>query len=339
MAFAINQAYTLPEIMRSKAPDGSAMHVIDVLSQSVPMVEEGYWERANGDTTHEMLRAVTEPTGTLVRYNEGTPNSVATTVPISEPLCRIEDRLQIDTRILEKAPDPVGYRREREAMHSRGLIKTFHNVVFSKTSGGVVYGDRGADLKSIDGLGKRYGAVAAGSVKSLGGAVASSMGSIWIVKHGPNGVMFTYPKTMNRTLTVQDMREQPAYDASGNRYEVVMTKMAWEFGLAVADPRAVKRLCNITFNNSANDFGGVNNASAVGEEALIDLIEGLPMGDTSGTAIYVGASMMAAFRKRINSKSNLFFTMESVWGRNQLTFQGIPIIRVDALAADESTIS
>ena len=338
MAFAINSAYTLPEIMRSKAPDGSAMHVIDVLSQKVPMVEEGYWERANGDTTHEMLRAVTEPTGTLVRYNEGTPNSVATTVPISEPLCRIEDRLQIDTRILEKAPDPVGYRREREAMHSRGLIKTFHNVVFSKPDGGV-YGDRGKDLKSIDGLGKRYGAVAAGSVKSNGGAVASSMASIWIVKHGPNGVMFTYPKTMNRTLTVQDMREQPAYDASGNRYEVVMTKMAWEFGLAVADPRAVKRLCNITFNNSANDFGGVNNASALGEEALIDLIEGLPMGDTSGTAIYVGASMMAAFRKRINSKSNLFFTMESVWGRNQLTFQGIPIIRVDALAADESTIS
>jgi len=337
MAFAINSAYTLPEIMRSKAPDGSAMHVIDVLSQNVPMVEEGYWERANGDTTHEMLRAVTEPTGTLVRYNEGTPNSVATTVPISEPLCRIEDRLQIDTRILEKAPDPVGYRREREAMHSRGLIKTFHNVVFSKPDGGV-YGDRGKDLKSIDGLGKRYGAVAAGSVKSNGGAVASSMASIWIVKHGPNGLMFTYPKTMSRTLTVTDMREQPAFDATGNRYEVVMTKFGWEFGLAITDPRAVKRLANITVSGIATDFGGADGTVVTAENSLIDLIEDLPMGDTSGVAIYVGPKVMASFRKRLNSKGNLFFTTEDVWGRKQLTFQGIPIIRVDTLAADEATV-
>jgi len=210
--------------------------------------------------------------------------------------------------------------------------------VFSKPDGGV-YGDRGKDLKSIDGLGKRYGAVAAGSVKSNGGAVASSMASIWIVKHGPNGLMFTYPKTMSRTLTVQDMREQPAYDASGNRYEVVMTKMAWEFGLAIADPRAVKRLCNITVSGAATDFGGADGTVVTAENSLIDLIEDLPMGDTSGVAIYVGPKVMASFRKRLNSKGNLFFTTEDVWGRKQLTFQGIPIIRVDTLAADESTIS
>ena len=335
MSFAIDKVYTLPEIMRSQGPNGSTLKLIDVLSQQVPIVEEAYWERANGDTTHEMLRVSSEPTGTLVRYNEGTPNSAATSVPIMEPMCRLEDRLQIDTRILDKAADPIEFRRSREATHFRGLIKTFHSTIFGKNG----YGARGADMRSIDGLTTRMNAIALNSVMSNGGAVAN-MASIWIIKWGTDGVFLTYPQNMSKMLSVTDLREQPAYDAAGNRYEVVMTKFGWDFGLNIADARAVKRLCNInvTPGSTVGSFGNDTNV-AKGEENMIDLIETLPMGDTSNTAIYVGPQVMAAFRKRFNAKGNLFFDQQDVWGRKQLTFQGIPVIRVDTLGADESTIS
>ena len=101
----------------------------------------------------------------------------------------------------------------------------------------------------------------------------------------------------------------------------------------------MKRLCNITVSNASTDFGGVSSASVQGEEALIDLLESLPGGDLSNTAIYCGPQIMAAFRKRLNSKSNLFFSTDSVWGRQQLTFQGVPIVRVDTLTATENAIS
>lgn len=333
MPFAINTAYTLPEILRSRAPDGSHMSMVDVLSANNPLLEEGYWEQANGDTTHETLRVVDEPTGTFVRYNEGTPNSAVSTVPVLEYLARLEDRLQIDIRALEKAPNPISYRREREAAHFRGLVKTFHKTIFAKDG----YGVRAADLKQIDGLATRYNAVAAGSVVSNGGS-GDELSSIWIIKHGVDGFQFLYPKSMDRTLKVDDLKIQPAYDASGNRYEVVMTRFAWEFGMNIADPRCVKRLANITaFGNNSFYQDGTNVLK--GEEALIDLIEALPKGDTSNTVIYCGPTVMTQFRKRMNAKTNMYFTQETVWGRPMLTFQGIPIKRVDVLTQDESAVS
>lgn len=334
MPFDIRTAYTLPEILRTKAPDGSHMAAIDVLSGQYPFIEEGYWEQANGDTTHEFVQMVSEPTGSLVRYNEGTALSVATTKNVTEFLARLEDRMQIDVRILEKAPDPVRYRMEREAAHARGMIKTFHKIMFAK--GG--YGSRGADLKDIDGLGTRFGKLVADQVVSNGGSGSGTLGSIWIIKHGPDAFFNIYPKNMQKILKQSDLKVQPAYDGSGNRYEVVMTKFEWEFGMGIGDPRAVKRLCNIAASGNHSFWQDGTNA-AKGEENLIDLIEALPNGDIANTAIYCGPKMMAQFRKRLNSKGNLYFTTEDVWGRPQLTFMGLPVIRVDTLDFDESTIS
>lgn len=340
MAFAINSAYTLPEILRASAPNGDHMTAVDVLSQSLPLINEGYWEQANGDTTHEFLRYATEAAGSFVRYNEGTANEAVSTKPVTEYLTRLESRLQIDTRILEKAADPVKYRREREAAHFRGLTKTFSKTIWAK--GG--YGVRGSDLKQIDGLGTRFSTLSQASadgtvlVSGNGGTGTSVLGSIWLVKHGMDGLFFIYPKNLSKALKETDLQVQPAYDASGNRYEVVMTKWEWEFGIGLADDRAVQRLCNITASG-ANSFFADTTTVQKGEYALIDMVSRLPNGSTDGAVFYAGKEMIAQIRKRLNDKSNMYFTMETVWGKPMLTFQGIPIVQDDTLAMNESTIS
>jgi len=335
MVFDVATVYTLPEILKQKAPDGSYMNIVDVISGRYPLLEEGVWTQANGDLFHEMVQAAVEPTGVPVRYNEGTPLSASVTKTVQEPIMTLEDRLQIDTRILRDQTDVVGFRMQREAMHFRGMLKTFHKIVFAKgaNAAGVPYGYMGSDMKQINGLSARYNALVADSVESAGGS-GSTLSSIWIVKWGIDGVQFLYPRTASRTIEVEDMRIQPAYDASGNRFEVVMTKFAFRFGLGIADPRAVKRLANIPLTGA----GSFNN-DATCEEKLIDLIEALPGGDTNGVVMYAGPKIMAQIRKRINSKSNMYFTEQNVWGRNMITFQDIPIVRVDTLEADESVIS
>ena len=84
MAFDIATEYTLPEVLRSKAPDGSHMVAIDVLSQPLPLMEEGYWVQANDETSHQFLRMTSEPVGSMVGYNEGAAFEAATTVPVTE---------------------------------------------------------------------------------------------------------------------------------------------------------------------------------------------------------------------------------------------------------------
>lgn len=331
MATEINKVYTLPEILKQRAPDGSIMPLIDVLSGKYPIIEEAYWEQANGDIVHEFAQVAYEPTGTPVRYNEGTALSASVAKTLREPLMTLEDRLQIDVRELEVAPDPVQFRIQREQVHFRGMIKTFHNIVFSKAG----YGDMGVDPRQIDGLSKRFNSIKADSVVSLPESpLGTTNSSIWVVKWGMDGVSLLYPSRIGNTLRIEDLRVQPAFDSQGRRFEAVMTKFSWTFGLKLGDPRAVKRLCNIPLTGT-----GSFNDGAAGEEALIDLIESLPGGDTTGVVIYVGPKIMAQIRKRINSKANLFFTEETVWGRNMITFQGIPVVRVDSLAADESVVS
>jgi hypothetical protein len=339
--------YTLPEVLRHKAPDGSYNPVIDVLSGKFPMIEEGYWVQANDDTSHEFIRMAYEPTGSLVRYNEGTAFESAVTTTIREQLARLESMLRIDTRVLEKAPDPVRYRHEMEAAHMRGMIKQWHKIVFGSrdSSSGPYYGDMGRDQKSINGLITRYNKLTTAAspvdnTRGLGASTSNKQSSLFLIKWGPQGIYFAYPRTVSRTLQVKDLKEQVVYDANSRPYTAVMTNFAWEFGLCVTDERAIQRLCNIgqTSDSATGSFGDDTDKEQ-GEKAMIDMIERLPNGDTSGCVFYAGPNLMANIRKRLNSKSNMFFTEQNVWGRNQLTFMDIPVVRCDALNVVEAVVS
>ena len=336
MSFTINEAYTLPDVLRTRAPNGKHMSAVDVLSGSYPLIEEMYQVEGNDVTSHEFLRTLSEPSGSLVRLNEGAPFSAANVIPVREQFARLEANAQVDERVLEKAPDPIRYRREREGMHFRGLIKQYHGIIFK--------GDMGADDKSINGLETRYNKLTAsagsvtGNVQSNGATTGTTNSSIWLLKHGPNEVFGIYPYGSSAGIMEEDWGRETAYDASGNPFKVYRTHWAWEFGLGIADERCVQRLCNISASGN-NSFFEDGTTVQRGERALIDMIKRLPEGNIDNCAFYCGPQMMGQFRKRLNDKSNLFFTVETVWGRQMLHFYGIPIIRVDTLTATESALT
>ena len=343
--FAVD--YTLPSVLRHKAPDGSYMEAIDVLSGKYPLLEEGYWIQANDDTSHEFVRTSYEPTGSLVRLNEGTAFEAAGTVGVKEQLARMESMMKIDMRVLEKSPDPVRYIQDMKAAHMRGMIKQWTKIMFASrdSASGPAYGDMDADPKSVNGLRKRMSALTTASspvdnVRGFGSSTANVQSSIWLVKWGPKGLFFLYPKTAERALRIHDLPgEQLVYDKNSKPYTAFVSNFAWEFGLGIGDERAVQRLANITVSGASTDFGGADGTSAAGENAMIDMIDRLPDGDPSGCVFYTGPAIMTAIRKRLNTKSNLFFTPETVWGRPQITFQGIPVVRCDALNPFEAVVS
>ncbi len=331
MPFALNQEYTLPEILRSEAPDGSYLPFADVLSQQVPLIEEGYWEQANDKTSHELLQVASEPTGTLTRINEGIPWEAVTTHPVREHLALLESMCRIDKRLVKKAPDPVRFRTDREKAHIRGMTKRFHDLVFFggyvDATTKAVSNTYSADPRGFDGLRRRFNAAVTGSCTD-GGGVTSTF-SMYIIKWGVDGTMLLHPSDVSKGVETDDLKEQMVYDASTNPYTAYVTRFGWQFGLGIADPRAAKRLGKV----NATVFP---DSSSAGENWLIDLIENLPNGDTSQAAIYAGPQMMACMRKRLNTKANTYFTLETVWERPQLTFQGLPVIRVDSLGFDEA---
>jgi hypothetical protein len=334
MAYAINTDYTLAEALRQKAPDGSFMPYIDVLSEAdAPLFEEGYWIEANDDTSHEFVQTVTEPSGNLVRLNEGAPYEVGTTKPVIEQLARMESNMFIDKRILERSPDPVRYRRERESMYVRGMKKSVARRLF----GSGTYGSQDLDVRDINGLSRRYPALVADSVVGNGATGSGTLGSIWIARHGLEWLFCLYPKTASKALQVNDHGEQKKLDANNYPYWGFETNFAWEFGMGIGDPRNVKRLCNIAPSGN-NSFWADGTNAAKGEEALIDLLEAMPGGDLNGLVMYACPKLIAQFRKRANSKGS-YFDFQDIWNRKMLSFQGVPVVRVESLSMNESTIS
>lgn len=336
----LSKVYTLPEILRATAPDGSYMPFIDILSGRYPMLEEAVWEQANDNSSHEFLQLASEPTGAPVRYNEGGPLEAVVTTPLREELMRIETNMQVDTRILRKSPNPAQYVRDRQAQYVKGLIKTMHKHAFSvgETAGAMNYGNKDADPKAINGLRKRYNSLSlVGNISNLGGATANAQSSMWLIKWGKQGVFFIHPNNAEQTITVDYKGEVPKYDASGNPYSVEWWNFAFEMGLGVADDRCVQRLCNI--NASGNGSFYEDAVATKGERLLIDMIERLPGGETDGCVLYAGPSVMPQIRKRINEKSNMYFNEQTIWGRKMLAFQDIPIVRVDALNALEPIVT
>lgn len=307
------------------------------------MVEESYWVQANEETSHEYLKTVSKPTGSLVRYNEGAPYEVSTDRSVREQLCRIEANLRVDVRELKKSANPGAYYREKEMRTMEGLAQTFHETLFSKNS----RGNMGTNPKDINGLGVRRpvsSAVAIGSetaattVVTMGGSTYGSLGSIWLIKHGPEGMFLLHPRTAGKTLEVQQFANVPQYDANGYPFWADASNFAWEFGMGITDDMAVQRLCNIEMTGN-NSFFADGTTVQKGEYALIDMIERLPQGNTDNAALYVGPRLMAQMRKRLNDKSNMNYNMQTVWGRPMLHFMDLPIIRVDVLTADEVATS
>ncbi len=319
MPFTINTAYTLAEILKSYDPQGRLHHIIDVFSDKRPIMEEGFWSEANDFTSHEMLQLVSKPTGKFMRLDEGYDREGVATKPVKEQLGSVGSMMEIDMRVLKKQTDPVGWRTERTKLHLRGMLENFNRKFY--------VGSSATDPKEVDGLCTRYNALGLANVKSLSGS--ANLYPVFVIKWGLDGAQLLYPKDGESTFKENDRGLVDLLDENGKPYPGYRSYFDLSYGIGVADDRCVQRLVNV-------DVTAIK-GTATFEEALIEVINNLPGLDNA--AIYVGRQVMTRIQQRLNSKSNLYFAAENVWGRMMPTFQGLPVIRDDALSTAESAVS
>jgi hypothetical protein len=211
------------------------------------------------------------------------------------------------------------------------------------------YGNPSTDPKQFLGLAPRYSSLSGSNntqnVITAGGSDATSNTSIYLVVWGDNTVYCPFPKGSAAGLIHEDLGEQTVYNSDGTRLQAYATRYQWKNGLVVKDWRYVVRICNI----DTDDLIAQATTQAPGAAtAIIKLmsralyrIPNMGMGRAAfymNRTVHSGLAIAALDKSQYVLKVNeglSQFGMPYSW----LSFQGVPLRRVDAIVNTEAVVS
>jgi hypothetical protein len=264
-------------------------------------------------------------------YGGVQPNR-STTAQITDNTGSLEAYAEVDKALADLNGNTAGFRLSEDRAHIEGMNQEFTSTLF--------YGNEGTEPEAFTGFAPRFNDTSSNNGENIitAGGAGSDNNSIWLVCWGPNTVHGIYPKGSIGGLQMEDKGQATIenIDGSNGRMEAYRTHYRWDCGLTVRDWRYVVRIPNI-------DLSDLTKNAASGAD-LIDLMtqatEQLPSLTMGRCVFYVSRKVRSFLRRQIMNKvANSTLTMDMVAGKLVTMFDGIPVRRVDALAANESAVS
>jgi len=320
----VSAQHTLAELAK-RTFNKETLDIANVLAKLSPVIKDAQWYEANGLTEHVHTRAAALASGTWRRINEGVVPDAAQTEQITEPICYLEDRSEIDELLLKLNPEPKKYRYEEDLLHLEGLAQQIETAFFNS--------DRSTDPDTPNGLAYRYTATSLSNVFGAGGT-GDDTHSAWMVKWGKNALHLVYPRN-SKTLGIQRNDKGLERVTTSTTTQAALYKWVTQFvfnmGIVVRDDRAVQRLANI--EPSGQSY-------IVNENYLIEMYNNIlvAFGDMSGVVLYVSSAVKTQLDIVAKDKPNLIHTMTDPFGKPVTAFWDIPI-RVSGNLTAETTIS
>lgn len=306
--------------------------IIEILNETNEMLDDAVWQEATGVTENITTVRSGLPTATWRRLNYGVQPSKSKTKQVSDTIGMLEAYAEVDKKLADLNGNTEAWRMSENRAFLEAMNQEFQRAV--------IYGDLVDDPAKIMGLAPRFNthdktkAENAINVIDAGGT-GSKLTSIWLVCWSPNTVYCTYPKGLTAGLQHQDLGEVTLDDANGGHYQGYRSHYEWNVGLVVRDWRYVVRIANIDVSSLKND--AASGADLV--DFMTDAIELLPNVKIGRPAFYCNRTISAFLRKQIRNAKNVNITMDQVAGKKVVSFDGIPVRRVDALEVGETVVS
>lgn len=336
MATITANALTLADLAKRQDSAGNIdPDIVEILNTSNEVVEDALWVECNDGSNHKTTVRSGLPSGTWRLLNYGVQPEKSTTVQVKDACGMLETYSKVDAQLVKMAKDKAAFRMSEDKPFIEGMTQNFINTLF--------YGSTAANPERFTGLAPRFaakfGTDAGENAENilLGGATAgtSNSTSIYLVNWASDAVHCIYPEGSVAGLQVRDLGEDTLSDGNGGEYQGFRTHYKWDCGLTVRDWRKVVRIANI-------DTAALTKNASSGAD-LIDLmvraIETLPTGTTGKLAFYCNRTVRSFLRRQIANKANVWLNMEEVAGKKALTFDGIPVRRVDQLTNTETAMA
>lgn len=323
---------TLIDLARASDPDGKIASIVEILNQTNEILDDMSWLEGNLPTGHRTTIRTGIPMPTWRKLYGGVQPNKGTTAQVTDSCGMMEAYAEVDKALADLNGNTSEFRLSEDRTHIEGMNQTLAQALF--------FANEATAPETFTGLAPRYNSSTAANGENVikGGGSGTDNTSIWLVCWGPNTVHGIVPKGSQAGLQMSDKGQVTIenVDGAGGRMEAYRTHYRWDCGLSVRDWRYIVRICNVDKSDLTK------NASAGAD--LIDLmtqaIEMIPSLGMGRPVFYCSRTIRSFLRRQIMNKTVAStLTMDSVAGKKVVAFDGIPVKRVDALAADEALVS
>jgi hypothetical protein len=244
-------AITVSDLAKTWDPDGKPARIVEILSQSNPILQDAMWVQGNLPTGTRTTVRTGLASATWRLFNQGVPVTKNTNAQIDEACGMLETWGEVDCALAKLNDNPAAFRQGENAGHLEGMNQEMAQTLF--------YGNQGTAPEEFTGLAPRYSALGQNCIS--GGGSGSDNASIWLVGWGEQTVHCIYPKGTPAGLQHFDHGEttiETVNGVGGSRLRVFQDQWVWNCGMAVRDWRYAVRGCNIDISNLTTESSAAN---------------------------------------------------------------------------------
>lgn len=326
MAIKSTNALTLADWAKRTDPDGKVPTIVELLSQTNPVLTDMLFVEGNLPTGHRTTVRTGLPAATWRLLNYGVPSSKSTTAQVTDSTGMLETYAEIDKALADLNGNTAEFRLSEDNAFLEAMNQTMAETIF--------YGDTRINPQRFTGLSARYNDKSAKNAQNIvdAGGTGSNLTSVWLVVWGGNTVHGIFPKGQKAGLNHQDLGEQTLKDQNGGQYQGYRTHYKWDNGLTVRDWRYAVRIANIDTTKLGADDGP--NLAKLMVQAL-HRIPNLQMGKA---VFYMNRDAAEYLDIQATEKASLAISVKETEGVWWTSFRGVPVRTCDALLSTESQV-
>lgn len=321
---------TLLDLAKRVDPDGKIADIVEMLAQTNQILEDMVWTEGNLTTGHRTTVRTGLPSVTWRKLYQGVQPSKSRTAQVTDNTGMMEAYAEIDKALADLNGNTAAYRLSEDKGFIESMSQEMAETLF--------YGNEGSEPEAFTGLSPRFNDLSAENADNIikGGSADTDNQSIWLVVWGPDTVHGIIPKGSTAGLQHRDLGETTKTLTDGSMYQVYRAHYRWDAGLTVRDWRYIVRICNIELSALTAD--------ATAGAKLIDLmaqaLERIPNLGGGRPVFYMSRTLRSYLRRQLNNAvKNSTLTMEQVQQHWIMSFDGVPIKRVDKLSASEALVA
>lgn len=333
---ALNATYpTLLDITKRLDPQGKIDSLAEILNQVNPLMDYLPMVEGNLPTGHRSSIRSGLPTVAFRKLYGGVLPDKSKSTQVTDSCGMLEAYAEVDKALADLNGNTAAFRLSED--------KAWIEAMSQKAASSIFYANEQLVPEGFTGLTPRYNsntAENADNMISCYNTNSTGCTSIWLLGMSPETVFGIYPKGSLAGLHMED-KGQVTIENAGNdtnftgRMEAYRTHYRWDLGLVVRDWRYAVRAHSILQTV-------VSGTLAAGPDLvnlMVQMEERIPNLSGVTPVFCMNRHLLTALRLQKLKKVAYNLTEETVAGKHITMFDGIPVLRTDALTYTETGLA